>query len=128
MNTHHLYNKSKLLTTKHSVSSSGDLTLNTLNGENQSNAILLTNVLYVQEISVNLISVNQITEKGGQDKFDSNGCTVLDGEHVIVATAIKVNNMYRLNMNTNYAYMSDVKQDDIFLWQQIMGHLKLDTL
>lgn len=111
-----------------SVSSSGNVTLNTLNGENRSNVILFTNVLYVPELAVNLISVHQITENGGQVKFDSKGCTILNRQNVIVATATKVNNMYRLNMNTDNAYMSDVKRDDIFLWHQRMGHLNLDTL
>ncbi|GBP12711.1 Retrovirus-related Pol polyprotein from transposon TNT 1-94 [Eumeta japonica] len=110
------------------VGSSGDVTINALNGENQSNRILFTNVLYVPELAVNLISVHQITENGGQVKFDSKGCVILNRQNVIVATATKVNNMYRLNMNTGYACMSDVKQDDIFLWHQRMGHLNFDTL
>ncbi|GBP86392.1 Copia protein [Eumeta japonica] len=106
----------------------GDVTINALNGENQSDRILFTNVLYVPELAVNLISVHQITENGGQVKFDSKGCVILNRQNVIVATATKVNNMYRLNMNTGYACMSDVKQDDIFLWHQRMGHLNFDTL
>ncbi|GBP26794.1 Copia protein [Eumeta japonica] len=110
------------------VGSSGDVTINALNGENQSNRILFTNVLYVPELAVNLISVHQITENGGQVKFDSKGCVILNRQNVIVATATKVNNMYRLNMNIGYACMSDVKQDDIFLWHQRMGHLNFDTL
>lgn len=98
-----------------------------MNEKNQSNVILFTNVLYVLQLAVNLISVHQITEKGGQVKFDSKGCTILNKQNVIVATATKDNNMYRLNMNTDYAYMSDVKQNDIFLWHQRMGHLNFGT-
>ncbi|GBP72018.1 Retrovirus-related Pol polyprotein from transposon TNT 1-94 [Eumeta japonica] len=53
----------------------------------------------VKRSSTKVLDVFNITENGGQVKFDSKGCVILNRQNVIVA-ATKVNNMYRLNMNT----------------------------
>lgn len=110
------------------MKSTGEISIETLNGQGQSNRILLQNVLHVPELAVNLISVCQITENSGNVSFNSDGCVIMNKRNNIVATAKQVNNMYRINDTTSYTCISDIKQDDNFLWHQIMAHLNFHSL
>ncbi|CAK1599710.1 unnamed protein product [Parnassius mnemosyne] len=53
----------------------------------------------------------------------------MNSKNQIVATANIINNMYRLNTpGGDYACMSEVGEQNIFLWHQRMGHLNFDRL
>lgn len=111
------------------VQSSGDVSLNIYDQKGQENKILFTNVLYVPELATNLISVSQIIKNGGQVKFDTSGCVIINSKNQIIATASIVNNMYRLNMPGGLAHMSSVEHEqDAFCWHQRMGHLNFQSL
>lgn len=56
----------------------------------------LTDVIFVPELSANLLSVSKMTEKGLEVYFDVNKCIVYDRE-VVVASATKVNGVYELD-------------------------------
>lgn len=112
-----------------SVQCSGQVSLNTYNEKGQEKKVLFTNVLYVPDLATNLLSVSQIIRSGGQVRFDKTGCVIMNNGNQIVATASIINNMYRLNMpGGGYACMSDVEENDIFLWHQRMGHLNFNSL
>lgn len=110
------------------VQSSGKISLCVDNERGQQNEILFTNVLYVPELATNLLSVSQIIKNGGQVKFNKDGCIILNTKNVLVATASLINNMYRLNMSTAHACISDVIEQDTYLWHQRMGHLNFQSL
>lgn len=111
-----------------SVHSTGQLTLDVCNDKNQYNKILFQNVLYVPELTTNLLSVSQIIKKGGQVKFNRKGCLIFNKNNVVVATASLVNNMYRLDIKSEHAYLSEVDKQDMYLWHQRMGHLNFENL
>lgn len=110
------------------VESSGQLSLDICDDRGRSNKILFQNVLYVPELATNLLSVSQIVNHGGEVKFNNAGCVILNSHKKIVATAILINNMYRLNLYNVQAYISDVDKQDIYLWHQRMGHLNFSDL
>lgn len=111
------------------VQCSGQVSLDTYNEMGQENKVLFTNVLCVPDLATNLLSVSQIIRSGGQVRFDKTGCVIMNNKNQIVATASIINNMYRLNIpGGGYACMSDVEEQDIFLWHQRMGHLNFDSL
>ncbi|KPJ19636.1 Retrovirus-related Pol polyprotein from transposon TNT 1-94 [Papilio machaon] len=110
------------------VKCSGQVTLNVSDQRGQHRKVLFQNVLCVPELATNLISVSQIIRNGGQVKFNSKGCVILNKNNNVVATAILVNNMYQLNMYSEHAYISDVDENDPYLWHQRMGHLNFNDL
>lgn len=111
-----------------SVHSTGQLSLDVCNDKGQYNKILFQNVLYVPELATNLLSVSQIIKNGGQVKFNSKGCVILNKNNIVVATASLINNMYRLDVKCEHAYISDVDKQDAYLWHQRMGHLNFQDL
>lgn len=110
------------------VKGSGQVSLKVQNNKNEYKTILFRNVLYVPELATNLISVSQIIKNGGQVKFNNKGCLILNQNKEVVATASLINNMYRLNISNEFAYISDVNEQDPYLWHQRMGHLNFPDL
>lgn len=110
------------------VKCSGQVSLDVCDERGQCRKVLFQNVLYVPELATNLISVSQIIKNGGQVKFNNKGCVILNKYNTIVATAVLINNMYRLNMYSEHAYISDVEENDAYLWHQRMGHLNFNDL
>ncbi|KAG6451043.1 hypothetical protein O3G_MSEX006910 [Manduca sexta] len=112
-----------------SVQCSGQVSLDVYDNEGKENKVLFTNVLCVPDLATNLLSVSQIIRSGGQVKFDKTGCVIINCKSQIVATASIINNMYRLNMpGGGYACMTDVEEQDVYLWHQRMGHLNFNSL
>eukprot|EP00253_Pinus_taeda_P026363 PITA_26363 len=89
----------------------------------------LRNVLYVPGIKKNLIFVSMITDQDMQVKFFKNGCVIQDSQLEIVATGVRVGNLYRLDARSMpqqamVATTSTVEN----LWHQRFGHLNLQDL
>lgn len=110
------------------VKCTGQVELDVCDEGGQCRKVLFQNVLYVPELATNLISVSQIIKNGGQVKFNKKGCVILNKYNTIVATAVLINNMYRLNMYSGHAYISEVEENDAYLWHQRMGHLNFNDL
>lgn len=112
-----------------SVQCSGQVSLDVYDDKGEEKKVLFTNVLCVPELATNLLSVSQIIRNGGQVRFDKGGCVIMNNNSQVVATASLINNMYRLNMpGKGYACMSDVENQDTYLWHQRMGHLNFRSL
>lgn len=73
----------------------GDIYLQ-LNG----NMRKLSNVLYIPELSTNLLSVSRLINNGFCVKFTKEGCTINDGLGVFVGFACLQNGMYRLKVTS----------------------------
>ena len=79
--------------------------------------LTLHNVLYVPNLSKNLLSVNSITEKGAGVYFDNSKCTLVkDDKSYEIGHAYK-GKLYRLNTNLEEASVAQS------LWHQRMGHM-----
>ncbi|XP_073811779.1 uncharacterized protein [Musca autumnalis] len=90
-----------------------------VNGKNMD--ITFYDVLYVPNLSVNLLSVSQIISRGYTVQFRNNKCEVKRGGKVI-ASATRENNMFRLDGNTKQMCMA-VTTYDVDIWHSRMGHL-----
>ena len=61
----------------------------------------LCDVLYVPELSYNLISVAKASQKGKIVRFTKSACYMLDKSHKIVAKATRVGGLYQLDYKPN---------------------------
>ena len=79
----------------------GEVVLNMvlLNGE--SKFCTLYDVLYVPELSYNLLSVAKASQKGKIVKFTKSTCYMLDKRHKMVAKATKIGSLYHLDHKPN---------------------------
>lgn len=99
----------------------GTVKLDIFEGDKTSR-LSLGKVLYVPDLSKNLLSVNAMTQTGAEVYFDNEVCVVSrDGRQITIGHSYQ-NKLYRLNTNHEYASMADsaVTQK---IWHQRYGHL-----
>lgn len=84
------------------------------------NKIPLNGVLYIPDLSSNLLSVSQLCQKGHTVIFKNQGCEIFDKDMDLVATGRHVNRLFMLNL-------SSTKKDSV-LWHRRMGHLNIRDL
>lgn len=88
--------------------------------------IQVRNVLYIPELSVNLLSVSQLTKNGCKVEFTDTGCNIFNANKILIANARLLNNMYKLNTASVNAYaVACESKTDIMTWHKRMGHLNL---
>ncbi|GBP69366.1 Retrovirus-related Pol polyprotein from transposon TNT 1-94 [Eumeta japonica] len=80
------------------------------------------------ELATNLLYVGQIIKTGGQVKFNDKGCIIMNKNNVIVTIATLINDMYQFDLKCERAYISDVNEQDVYIWLQRMGHLNFQDL
>ena len=86
------------------------------------------NVMYVDGLKHNLLSVSQMCDQGNEVAFRSNGCVVREldtGETVIKGTRTP-NNLYILKGGQQQCYLS--KNDENWLWHRRLGHLSFSQI
>ena len=107
----------------------GKVVLDIVLPNSKSKSCTLHDVLYVPELSYNLVSVAKVSQKGKIVKFTSNGCYILDEQHKMVAKAAKIGSLYQLNCRPNHELASvatPVSKQDI--WHKRFGHLGVGNL
>jgi len=82
------------------------------------------NVLYVDGLKHNLLSVSQMCDQGTKVIFRSNGCRVhdLDTGEIVIKGRRTPNNLYIFEEGQEQCYLS--KDDEHWLWQRRLGHLR----
>lgn len=87
----------------------------------------ISDVKFVPNLSVNLLSVNSMVSKGYCVYFDANNCKILDqdmcqikGEPI--ATATSVNGLYKLDVLLEKANIAKMSSSQM-LWHKRLGHL-----
>ena len=88
----------------------------------------INGVLYVPELSSNLLSVGRIVSHGYSVLFTSKGCTVKSADNRIVATGTLINGLFKLEQKKQSKTFACVAKDDIELWHRRMGHLNYNSL
>eukprot|EP00253_Pinus_taeda_P021264 PITA_21264 len=86
------------------------------------------NVLYVDGLKHNLLSVSQMCDQGNEVIFRSNGCRVRDldiGETLIKGRRTP-NNLYIFEEGQQQCYLS--KNDEHWLWHWRLGHLSFSQI
>ena len=109
----------------------GNVKLN-LNVDGKDKTITLRNVLYVPDLSYNLLSVAKATDSGKQVTFDDNGCDIkVKRTGKILLQAVKRRSLYYVNTSTKekkvtqYAYSMETPEpiSNERLWHSRYGHL-----
>ena len=81
------------------------------------------NVMYVDGLKHNLLSVSQMCDQGNEVVFRSNGCVFceLDTGETMIKSIRTPNNLYILKGGQQQCYLS--KNDKHWLWHRRLGHL-----
>ncbi|XP_075499732.1 uncharacterized protein LOC142538258 [Primulina tabacum] len=86
----------------------------------------LHNVLYVEGLNSNLISISQLCDDGLHVKFDKDNCEVFDNSNTRILTGTRsADNCYQLgeDLVCNHSKVSELN-----LWHQKLGHANFKTL
>lgn len=85
--------------------------------------ITLTQVLYVPDLDMNLVSVGQLVAKGARVIFDQSGCTIAREDRV-AAVAVQRNGLYHLRMveRSNAMKVECCEKECIHDWYKKLGH------
>lgn len=91
--------------------------------------ILLSEVLFVPELDMNLVSVGSLVQKGAGVTFDENGCTIKRGER-IAAVAPRRNGLYHLRLieRVNAVVEQCQLKDCIHEWHRKLGHRDIQAI
>ena len=83
--------------------------------------IRLSSVLFVPDLSCNLFSVQDITDKGNRMMFDDITCSVITRGDVVIASGHKRGNLYVLDGTADR--QPDEAQPSSDLWHQRLAHV-----
>ena len=93
-------------------------------GKSQFQKCELKDVLFVPELSYNLLSVSKVIQTGKIMKFIASECTILNGNQRIVATASLIGSLYHLNVTDEREVAhAAVKDSNEILWHRRYGHV-----
>ena len=86
------------------------------------------NVMYVDGLTHNLLSVSQMCDQGNEVVFLSNGCIVceLDTGETVIRGIRTPNDLYILKGGQQQCYLS--KNDEHWLWHKRLGHLSFPQI
>eukprot|EP00253_Pinus_taeda_P032416 PITA_32416 len=86
------------------------------------------NVLYVDGLKHNLLSVSQMCDNGTEVIFRSDGCSVrdLDTGKIVIKGKRTPNDLYIFEEGEQQCYLS--KNDEHWLWHQRLGHLSFSQI
>lgn len=105
-----------------------------------------SNVLYVPQLTTNLLSVSKLVNSGFCVKFDRGGCFIIDNSGDIIASAPFVNGMYKLKglavkyvHNEEHSMLLQDRQETVSaavanpclpveLWHKRLGHMNYRSL
>lgn len=91
-------------------------------------AVTINDVLHVPELSVNLLSVAQMVDKGFTLIFNADGCRILDSSNNLFGTGRRENKLFVLNTMKCYGLSAASINDNESLWHRRMGHLNKQDL
>lgn len=117
-----------------SATGTGNVVIELLLGNNKTRQCHLSDVLYVPELSYNLLSVSKATEAGKRVEFHSTDCQIVDQEGKVVAVGLRKGNLYYLSCQQKrmeQAHMSDAQlngRSKEFIWHKRFGHLNEKSL
>ena len=86
------------------------------------------NVLLIEDMKHNLLSVSKTCDKGHFMIFDSKQCQIRDVKtNQLVGIATRTpNNIYILDEKDENRYLGN--EDESWLWHKIIGHINFDNL
>ena len=89
-------------------------------------------VLYVPDLSYNLLSMSKAAKAGTVVKFTESGCEILDSHKKVRAVATRVGSLYHLNCQADNeqinAAVNKSKETKEYTWHRRYGHLGVRNL
>jgi len=77
------------------VMSSGNVSITTIVGKHN---VLVKDVLCIPQLTINLLSINQLIKNDKVVKFESNGCKIYNKQRQLIRIANLISNVYKLNV------------------------------
>lgn len=107
---------------KMSIECAGDVSVVLRTGKKET-AAFFRDVEYVPEMSVNLLSVRQMTLKGNRVIFEGDICQIFNERGELIATAKAFDNLYKLHcvVNVNKDENALIASNEI--WHRRLGHI-----
>lgn len=103
------------------VECSGDLEITTCVGS-QSHNIIVNNVLYVPNLTTNLLSVSRIIANGNRVEFHKKGCSIYNSQNECIGIATLENGVYKLHVKTEMTFAESVNVSSS-TWHRRLAHI-----
>lgn len=110
--------------------STGEVNLS-LSVDKKLSSVKVSDIYYVPEINVNLLSVSQIVTKGNTVVFNSEGAKIFNSEKELIATASHENKLFRLDTSTSVngsAMFNASNENKCNLWHRRLAHVNSASL
>lgn len=92
-------------------------------------ATVTADVMYVPELSTNLLSVGQMAKNGKVIVFDDRQCRIFDKCNQLIATATLEKDMYKLDLDKSVCCsFGSVVKDNFELWHRRLGHMNVQYM
>lgn len=114
---------------KMAVAGVGDIELKLQNG-NDVRVVDVKEVLYIPDLTANLLSVNCITKNKNSVEFVQNECRIYDSDGMMLSSASLINNVYKLN-GSHIPMLSLIATEnicDVNIWHRRFGHVNISDL
>ena len=96
---------------------------------NKTRRCKLLDVLYVPNLSYNLLSVSKAAEAGKVTNFDDIHCQIFDSKRKLIAVATRIGSLYYLNCKSSREQASPIKEESKEnMWHRRFGHLGVQNL
>nr|KYP47125.1 Retrovirus-related Pol polyprotein from transposon TNT 1-94 [Cajanus cajan] len=100
---------------------------------NSSSSTLIENVLLVEGLKHNLLSISQLSDKGFKIEFDNTCCLICDKlTKEIRFIGKRIDNIYMLDLEHSITISNTkcliTKEDNIWLWHKRATHIHMDHL
>ncbi|CAH2088790.1 unnamed protein product [Euphydryas editha] len=103
------------------VECSRDLQITTCVGS-KNHEINVNNVLYVPNLTTNLLSVSRIIANGNRVEFDQHGCSIYNSQNDCIGIAKLENGVYKLNVKIEQVFAASVKVSST-TWHRRLTHI-----
>ena len=96
-------------------------------GRQGSRKCILHDVLYIPELSYNLLSVSKAVERGNSIKFGKSNCIIRDSNNKPIAVAEKIGGLYQVDTTPVYVNSANTCQETTKedIWHYRFGHYRL---
>lgn len=90
--------------------------------------IAVGEVQVIPELSTNLLSVNQIVQRGHTVTFTKEGVQVVNPKGDLIATGSRKRDLFKLDLLESSKALACASNDSADLWHRRLGHINYDSL
>lgn len=112
------------------IAKGGTSLITTKSGTVETDQCVLTNVLYSNELSKNLFSVNAAVNAGAEVRFTEEGVSIIKDGEIILSGIKRANGLFTLNLKGKEPHAAFVvhETDEILKWHKKLGHLSGENI